>query len=226
VVEAQAVDFADEQRFESLMSRARAVVAALVATGIADVVAVIFDWNRYELLGRIESGAGVSLSEANASDHRQAVMGLVQVALFLVTAVLFIRWFRRAYLNVDALGGERRFGAGWAIGAWFVPVVNLWRPKQIANDLWRTSEPGVLRLERGSPLLAWWWGTFLVSSWLDGRAALASGSTAHELRSSAVVYLASDALDVVAVVLAVAVVLTLTRRQEERRRQLDAGRSQ
>ena len=36
-----------------------------------------------------------------------------------------------------------RYGNGWAIGAWFVPILSLVRPKQMANEIWRGSERGV-----------------------------------------------------------------------------------
>jgi F0F1-type ATP synthase assembly protein I len=189
------------------------------------VVAVVLDWDRYDLLGRIESGGAFTLNEANASDHRQAVMGVIQIGLVVVTAIVFIRWFRRAYENVEALGGERRFGAGWAIGAWFVPILNLWRPKQIANDLWRTSDPDHPNENRAdapvSSVLSLWWILFLVSNWISqvaGRIAF-SGNTAHELKSSTAAFLFADAVDIIAAVLAITVVLKLTARQEQRARQ-------
>jgi hypothetical protein len=42
-----------------------------------------------------------------------------------------------------------RWSAGWAIGAWFVPVLSLVRPKAILNDIWRASDP---RVSAGSSL--------------------------------------------------------------------------
>ena len=49
-------------------------------------------------------------------------------------------WMFRAYNNVDAVApGARRYDGGWAIGSWFVPILNLFRPKQIINDIWRAA---------------------------------------------------------------------------------------
>ncbi len=75
------------------------------------------------------------------------------------------RGFLRAYANGPALGlHDPRFGKGWAIGAWFVPILNLFRPKQIANDIWRGSDSALPAhasdswYNRPTPvLLAWWW---------------------------------------------------------------------
>ena len=41
----------------------------------------------------------------------------------------------------EARGRHLRYGTGWAIGAWFIPIFNLFRPKQIANDIDRASAP-------------------------------------------------------------------------------------
>lgn len=87
--------------------------------------------------------------------------------LLLVCAGLFIAWFFQAYKNLRRLGvANLRYGNGWAIGAWFVPILGMWRPKQIANDVWRGSEPGaeVSSGWKAVPVpsfVHWWWGLFL-----------------------------------------------------------------
>ena len=102
---------------------------------------------------------------------------------------LFLRWFYAAYGNLPLLSaGSPRFKRGWAIGAWFVPILNLFRPKQIANDIWRGSDP---QLSPGaSPdwsggslpgLYALWWGGWIVDTRTTRRqeeraAALSSGA--------------------------------------------------
>src|SRR4029450_13039173 len=69
-------------------------------------------------------------------------IGAVQAAWFLVTAGLWLAWFRRAYLNLPALGARRlRFRPWWAVGAWLLPVFSLFRPQQVLNDVWRDSDP-------------------------------------------------------------------------------------
>ena len=87
--------------------------------------------------------------------------------VMLICAGLFIAWFFQAYKNLRRLGvANLRYGNGWAIGSWFVPILNWWRPKQIANDVWRGSEPGT-EISSGwktvpvPSFLHWWWGLFL-----------------------------------------------------------------
>lgn len=96
----------------------------------------------------------------------------IQTLLLLIAAGVFIAWFFQAYKNMRRLGVQNmRYGNGWAIGSWFVPILSLWRPKQIANDIWRGSERGteVYAGWKQVPvpgLVHWWWGLFLAQGLL------------------------------------------------------------
>jgi len=95
-----------------------------------------------------------------------------EAVLLLIAAGVFIAWFFQAYKNMRRLGVQgMRYGNGWAIGSWFVPILSLFRPKQIANDIWRGSEGGA-DVHAGwhsvavPPLVHWWWGLFLAQGLL------------------------------------------------------------
>ena len=95
-----------------LRSRARWVLVALVVVALLDLVALGSDIAEYRLLG-----TDFTIEEADANDLRQGVIGVVQFSLLILTAVLFIRWFKRAYETVTPLGGVRRYGTGWRSAA-------------------------------------------------------------------------------------------------------------
>jgi serine/threonine-protein kinase len=118
-----------------------------------------------------DTEAALALFGDQASGDLYLWVGAVQAAWFLVTAGLWLAWFRRAYLNLPAVGARRlRFRPWWAVGAWLLPVFSLFRPKQLLNDIWRASDPGLppdqAATWRGRPvaeLLGWWWLAFVVS---------------------------------------------------------------
>jgi hypothetical protein len=209
-------------RFKALTT---AVVVALVLCAVLDIVAVVSDVSYRNMLQQAMSGVSISLQRANAADHRQAVIGWWQIAVFLATAVLFISWFRRAYTNVGRLGVDGlRYGSGWAVGAWFVPFLNFVRPKAIANDIWRGSDPklapeATVSLSTPVPwVLNVWWAAFLIAG-IVGRFAFSSARNAKTLsglNSATTVLLVSDAIDLVAAIAAVAVVREIFRRQQAR----------
>jgi hypothetical protein len=212
--------------FVPIVRRSRFVVAALALTALLDLAAIWADAREIRLVNRIIAGDFPSTDELDASDNRQTVVAVSQLFVLVATVVVFLIWFSRAYKNLAALGArDLRFSTGWAIGSWLVPILNLWRPKQITDDIWRASDPDAPP-EQGSAwrssvvpgFLMVWWIVWILSSWVGnaaGRAAFDSG-TAQDTRDADYVDIASSVADIVAAALAVAVVLMLTRRQTSR----------
>jgi hypothetical protein len=168
------------------------------------------------------AGNVVSAADAQAADNRQNTIGWAQLALFLTTGVLFVAWFHRAYSNLDRLGiSGLRCGTKWAVGSWFVPFLNLVRPKSIANDIWRGSDPSLpaeSSLPSGS--VPWfhtaWWVAFVLAGTLSRISfqSLRNATTLSALSSATNFSTVADALAVVAAVLAAVVVYeTLTRQR-------------
>jgi Domain of unknown function (DUF4328) len=156
---------------------------------------------------------------------------------FLVSAVVFIAWFNRAYKNLRRLGVQNmRYGPGWAIGAWFVPILSLFRPKQIANDIWRGSERGVEVSTQWHEvwvpsLLHWWWGLFLAQgtlTWIGERLTAAGygklttfegslGSGFSQIKSGTIVDVLGSLTGIAAAIVAIMIVSQLTTRLDEAR---------
>jgi len=209
--------------FRPLSLRAKWAIIALVAVAVLDVVAVLADWARYDLLVRIANGGGYTLAEANTSDNRQSAIALLQIGALVFGAIFFIRWFLDAYRNVDPLGGTRAFTEKWAGWAWFVPILSLWRPKQIANEIWRASDPDHPDEHPSEKTPLWgvltlWWACWIASNFISqfGARMVFNGNTAGGLRDSTAAYLVGDSIDIAAAILAIAVIRRITARQEER----------
>jgi Domain of unknown function (DUF4328) len=116
-----------------------------------------------------------------------------------------------------------RYAPGWAIGAWFVPVLNFWRPKQIANDIWRGSDPGYpgqqpLWREPVSPLLLFWWSAWILLFILSRAVSQdwRSAASTHAIRSATSLDIAAEVTSIIAAGLSIALVRTLTRREDRR----------
>jgi Domain of unknown function (DUF4328) len=220
------------EEYRPLARRALWAVVALAIAGLVDLVAVWADVAEWRLLERVEQGEDVPLGDLDASDNRMAAIGATQFLLIVVCAFFFIRWLHAAYRNLQVLGaGALRYGPGWAIGAWFVPILNIWRPKQIVNDVWRASDPELPRDAggqwQGDPVPAFflvWWLLFLVSGWASNAAfRLAfSDEDAGGLQNSSLAYLVADASSALAALLAIFVVRRTTARQESRATRLAA----
>ena len=219
-------------RFDPLIWPTRLALGTLGATLVLDVVAVVSDISYQNLIGRLVNGGDVSVVDAQAADDRQFTIAGVQLALFAVTALAFIVWFYRAYVNLPALGaGDLRWGSNWAVGAWFVPFLNFVRPKSLANDIWRASDPALPRREIGRPSgpVPWWhhlwWVLFLVGAILGRGAAQAfdDSQTLADRADAARYLIATDALGIVGAAGAIAVVFATTQRQRHRAAELAAA---
>lgn len=120
-----------------------------------------------QLLTRALSGAEISDTEASINDLRIQAISVAAVLMAATCGIVFLRFLGRANHNARALGADGISATpGWTIGYFFVPVINLWRPYQILQEIWKASapEPGDWKTRAGSSLIGWWWGLRLLDN--------------------------------------------------------------
>lgn len=214
--------------YRSARRLATVVVAFLTVHVVFDLVASVVDVQMLGLLNRIRDGAAVTFEEATAHDDRMFWAGILQDGAALAVLVPFIMWLRRTYRNLGPLGTRSlRFKPGWAVGGWFVPFLNLARPKSILNDVWRASDPELppemIEPPEGARVpsfVNWWWGTLIASRLVYPSPVLDEVPTVGEMVVDVQRVLVGDVLLVVAGILAVVTVHRTTQRQEQRKARL------
>lgn len=222
---------AHESGFRSLDRLARAFIT-LVAIGlVVDVASIVWGVRAYRFFGAVNRGEFVDESEmlvaAGSVDRLGVIVAVPELVIFLTAGIVFIRWFHRAYSNLPALGvPDRRYRMGWAVGGWFTPFVNWFRPKQIHNDVWRASDPALpwpARRELWSQIEVprshtAWWVAFLLSGltgWLATHL-MFRATDLGALQLAAVGSVVADLLTMVSAALVIHVVLAVTTRQQVR----------
>jgi hypothetical protein len=90
---------------------------------------------------------------------RIALIGFAQMAASLITLVLVAKWIYRASANVFASGRRLDTSPPWAVGWYFIPVANLWKPYQAMAEIVRATVTSSSRLPMGL-----WWGLWLATS--------------------------------------------------------------
>ncbi|HWM12228.1 MAG TPA: DUF4328 domain-containing protein [Solirubrobacteraceae bacterium] len=206
------------EHYIPLRGRVQAVTIVFVLMALLCAAAVWSGWLEAQLMDRLIAGEEVTDADATANDDRQALVGLIQFAVWIASAVVFIRWMHGAYRNVTIVAPtERRYGAGWAIGSWFVPIMNLFRPKQITNDIWRAGGRDEQDAQPGW-LLIGWWTFYLLGNFVVNIAARSytDAESADELRTGTILFMVSDVLSVVGALLAIVVVRRATDRLDEK----------
>jgi Domain of unknown function (DUF4328) len=216
---------APDSVYVPLSSRASWAKRLLVVAGLIDTIAVITGLASYRLADRAASGSA-TFEQFYAAEARHDLVILTQMSVYLAAAVFFIRWFHRAYANLPAVGSEGlRHCTAWAIGAWFVPIISLIWPKQIADEIWRGSDPSLepdQDRSRGKgkvPLfIGIWWLAFISSSLLVGAGweLWGGAETYADIKLAAVVEVTGNAVGVLSGALAFVVVDRTSERQEAR----------
>lgn len=105
----------------------------------------------------------IGLLGENSQYYIQLLITLVNAFVSLAFCILFIVWFYRAYENVSkADPAKATIATGWAIGCWFVPIMNLFRPHRIMLEIWDGTQTAAaeqgkfLPAERPIQVNVWW----------------------------------------------------------------------
>jgi hypothetical protein len=128
----------------------------------------------------------------------------------LITGILFLKWIYRANLNVRGFGAQGlKFTPGWAIGFYFVPIMNLWKPYQAMLEFWQASQdPRYWRSNKTSAVVHWWWAFWVFSSVMNNvqfRLGMKAESV-DELTGLSSLALFTEVIDIILTFLAMAVV--------------------
>lgn len=138
-------------------------VFALWLLVLMSVVAVISDSIQLYLLDNIKT---ISPIVAAGNDLRVLVVNRLHIAISVIAWVMMLMWTYRANKNCRGFGAQgMRFTPGWTVGWHFVPGMNLFRPYQVMQEIWKVSaDPVAWQKQAGSLLIKWWWFVYLVGT--------------------------------------------------------------
>ena len=220
---------------KSLDVLAGCAVATLVLAVIAELYSLLAGLSYRNATDEVLSGLAAPITRVQSAVAGVNDANTFALVAFVLAALAFIPWFYRAYANLPRMGVTRlRHAPGWAIGGWFVPFLNLIRPKEIANDIYRGSVPAART--SGDPttgpapaFLHWWWAMFLIAG-LAMRIGVSMVNTANNTaiasrddfiaaiekeQDGVLVTAVSSGLAIVAATLAILFVLRVTRMQRD-----------
>lgn len=210
--------------FRSLGATSVLTYAGLACSVGVSLLRIANDLHRRALVDDYLSGTA-SFGDLTAADDTASTLAALGLVALLVTALAFLVWRYRVQANLEQTFGFRRleFTPGWAVGWWFVPIANLWKPKQAMNEAWVASDPSARPsaplTARPSALLSAWWAAWLIAAGISrvasvlGRGDDASPDDVQLAMSWSVA--ASTAI-IVAAVLLIPVVAGITQRQRQR----------
>jgi hypothetical protein len=188
---------------------------ALIATMAAQVWQMITHLHRASLVNHFSplNLQSVNLAAAQSADNQVRVSSLAYLITLVICGVLFIVWLHQLSTRVHAARpGTPRYSTGWAVGGWFVPILNLARPVQVVTDVWRSATTSGNYAEPVPARFGLWWAVYLTSNVVSTIAVEYGTSTLSAIRNHDRLIALAAGLSVLAAVFAIVVVRALTAR--------------
>jgi len=152
--------------------RAKSAIVLIWIVLAFEIISFISSYFQYDLLQTAANGGQISMEYATANDTRERIVGITSMIVYIISAITFIQWFRRAYYNLHLRAELLSYTEGWAAGSWFVPIVNLIRPYRIMTELYEETNELLVKKVEGSnqylstTFLSWWWGLWILNNFI------------------------------------------------------------
>ena len=152
----------EDTAFRELGAFTTAVQWMLRAGAALAAISLLSSLMQLDLLSRSYTPA-----EGQANDLREGAIGAT-LLLRIATLITFGRWIVLAHRNLVPLGASYlEFRPGWAVGWFFIPIGNLWKPYQAMKALWQNSHSVAKpELQDTTWLLPTWWTLWLISAFV------------------------------------------------------------
>ncbi|WP_442679478.1 DUF4328 domain-containing protein [Sphingomonas sp. ASY06-1R] len=93
------------------------------------------------------------------------VVGLLSFVVLIATVIIVGRWIYMASANAHTIAPDLQIKAGWAVGWYFIPVANLFKPFQGMKEIWLASRFGLNWQSHTAPShLRAWWAMWLITN--------------------------------------------------------------
>jgi uncharacterized membrane protein YjgN (DUF898 family) len=188
-------------RSPRLLAKITTALLLLYGAGIIAMVAVLWDT---AAVTRSVGGAASWQARIEEVTTRLAQAQLISWGLTAACAIAFCFWTHRVARNAHAFGDTEAASPGMAVGSHFIPIYNLWRPYTALTSI-RGSTSG---------LMLGWWVTWIISRYAAN--VYLRFDSGGNIRAQVMMATVVAAMEAVALILAIAVVWSLTRLQEAR----------
>jgi hypothetical protein len=201
--------------YRSAARRARITCILLGIVGFITLLSIIHEGSGLRLIDDARDQI-LTAKEASNFERSTALVAFASLGAQLLTAIAYLAWLSRTVDNVPALGGGRpSVTPRWSIGWWFIPFANLVKPFQIVREVHDRMAIGAS--SGGDWIVLAWWLTWIAGSAISALARLMPEPTNLDaLQRLFSVRGVGDGVTFLAVILAIAVVLRIQWRAEQR----------
>jgi Domain of unknown function (DUF4328) len=154
------------------------------------------------------------------------LLAILEFFIYVTTVVFFLMWLYRSYNNLRAFNSRIALdhSAGWAVGSFFVPFINLAVPYRAVKEVWQKSWPAdetLLYAPSPPATFAIWWTFWLLSCFAGNISMRLSFNENVPENAATVVSIIASGLSIIAAAFAYLVVDAIDKRQEETSRKVN-----
>lgn len=150
--------------------RAKAAISLIWIVMVINVIMLMPSVTEVFFLVQYMNGEEISQATIEITDILLAVGNWILTIVYIISIIMFIRWFRRAYYNLYTITGTTEYGDGWAAGAWFIPIGNLYIPYGIMKELYVKTDRYLFVEDNedysdnrlSTDYLGWWWALWII----------------------------------------------------------------
>lgn len=149
-----------------LLTPARVLVILSLVFAVAGIGSDALELRFYL---KLESGQFVSdpqmMAAAESNDQRQIILYVAHMTVLVLTFIFVGRWIYFSSRNLRAFGAiGLSIRPGWAVGWYFIPIANIWKPYEAMKEIWQaSSDPMDWPDQRTPGLMPAWWALWLIS---------------------------------------------------------------
>jgi hypothetical protein len=146
--------------YQSARGKAKWAIGTCIVALVMQIALLGSSALQLAMLYPAQQVGGIDDATANSNDTRQMAIAVATRVAEIAALIALLFWVYATHANLPALGNSHlEFSSGWAVGWFFVPLANLYKPHQVVSEIWRGSDPAVWRAESpsGTRLVGWWW---------------------------------------------------------------------
>jgi hypothetical protein len=223
--------------YSSLRTRCQLVLAALGAGAVIAAASFTCEQRQIAVLTAFmeQTPTDDEWAAFESLNRKCIALGWSQLGTYVATIVAWCMWKHRCHRNLPALGAVNlQFTPRSAVGYYFLPIFQLFKPYQAMREIrWASDPQGLQQIDcrfhrvSSSLLLVAWWILYYLACFSDRVAASIQAKAPSDMPSMLAVcysWSAAHLVYLVASLAAVMVVVMITRRQARRAERLAAHR--
>lgn len=200
-------------------TRSRNLITVFWIIIVSTLLGLIPAYNELNILESLSNGDYLDDATIDMSDNIQGFVGIFQTILYIISIVMFLNWFRRAYANLNRLNIKTYYEENMTGWHFVIPILSLYRPYKTMAELWEKTQSKAKELNSNfskndnSYTVGVWWALFIISNFI-GRYVMKTAfkqDTIEQIIDGSYAILISDIMQIPEALLVIYIVTSISK---------------